>query len=55
VSVGTTHRAVALLRDEGLIDVARGRRAVVVGLGPTPNLRRPSAGPSGSAAAPPQS
>jgi hypothetical protein len=31
VSVGTTHRAVALLKNEGLIDVARGRRAVVVG------------------------
>jgi DNA-binding GntR family transcriptional regulator len=31
VSVGTTHRAVALLKSEGLIDVARGRRALVVG------------------------
>lgn len=30
VSVGTAHRAIALLKDEGLIDVARGRRAVVV-------------------------
>lgn len=30
VAVGTAHRAVALLRDEGLILVARGRRARVV-------------------------
>jgi len=29
VAVGTAHRAMALLRAEGLIDVARGRRAVV--------------------------
>jgi len=29
VSVGTAHRAVALLKSEGLVDVARGRRAVV--------------------------
>ncbi|WP_423213683.1 GntR family transcriptional regulator [Pseudonocardia sediminis] len=32
-AVGTAHRAVALIREEGLIDVARGRRAVVL---PTP-------------------
>lgn len=31
VAVGTAHRAIALLRDEGLIDVTRGRRAVVRG------------------------
>src|SRR3712207_6483367 len=29
VAVGTAHRALALLRDEGLVHVARGRRAVV--------------------------
>lgn len=29
VAVGTAHRALALLKDEGLVDVARGRRAVV--------------------------
>ena len=29
VSVGTAHRAIALLKDEGLIEVARGRRATV--------------------------
>ncbi len=29
VSVGTAHRAMVLLKDQGLIDVARGRRAVV--------------------------
>jgi hypothetical protein len=29
VAVGTTHRAVAFLRDEGLVDVSRGRRATV--------------------------
>ncbi len=29
VAVGTAHRAIATLRSEGLIDVARGRRAVV--------------------------
>jgi integrase len=31
VAAGTAHRAIALLREEGLIDVARGRRAVVQG------------------------
>ncbi len=31
VAVGTVNRAVALLKSEGLIDVARGRRAVVTG------------------------
>jgi integrase len=31
MAVATAHRAIALLRDEGLIDVARGRRAVVAG------------------------
>ncbi|HYZ07962.1 MAG TPA: tyrosine-type recombinase/integrase [Pseudonocardiaceae bacterium] len=30
VAVGTAHRAMALLKDEGLIDVTRGRRAIVV-------------------------
>jgi len=29
VAVGTAHRAMALLNDEGLIDVARGRLATV--------------------------
>jgi integrase len=29
VAVGTAHRAMALLKDEGLIDVTRGRRATV--------------------------
>ncbi|MGH3981122.1 MAG: winged helix-turn-helix domain-containing protein [Pseudonocardiaceae bacterium] len=29
VSIATAHRAFTLLRDEGLIDVSRGRRAVV--------------------------
>lgn len=29
VAVGTAHRAIALLKDEGLIKVARGRRALV--------------------------
>lgn len=29
-AVGTAHRAVALIQEEGLIDVARGRRAVVL-------------------------
>jgi integrase len=29
VSVGTAHRAIALLKNEGLIEVARGRRAIV--------------------------
>jgi len=29
VAVGTAHRAMALLKDEGLIDVTRGRRAIV--------------------------
>jgi DNA-binding GntR family transcriptional regulator len=29
VAVGTAHRALTVLRDEGLIDVARGRRAAV--------------------------
>ena len=29
VSVGTAHRAIALLRDEGLVEVSRGRRAVI--------------------------
>ena len=29
VSVGTAHRAIALLKDEGLIEVTRGRRAIV--------------------------
>jgi integrase len=32
VSVGTAHRAISLLADEGLIAVSRGRRAVVVAL-----------------------
>lgn len=31
VSFGTAQRAVALLREEGLISVCRGRRAVVLG------------------------
>jgi integrase len=31
MAVATAHRAIALLRDEGLVDVARGRRAVVTG------------------------
>jgi integrase len=30
VAVGTAHRAIALLRNEGLLDVTRGRRAVVM-------------------------
>ena len=30
-AVGTAHRAVALLRAEGLVAVSRGRRAVVLG------------------------
>jgi integrase len=29
VAVGTAHRALTLLKDEGLIEVARGRRATV--------------------------
>ncbi|MDQ4037110.1 MAG: GntR family transcriptional regulator, partial [Actinomycetota bacterium] len=29
VSVGTAHRAIALLKDEGFIAVTRGRRATV--------------------------
>jgi DNA-binding GntR family transcriptional regulator len=29
VSIATAHRAIALLADEGLIDVSRGRRATV--------------------------
>jgi len=29
VAVGTAHRALTVLRDEGLIDVTRGRRAIV--------------------------
>lgn len=29
VAIGTAHRAMALLKDEGLIDVTRGRRATV--------------------------
>lgn len=33
-AVGTAHRAVSLLREEGLIEVSRGRRAVVVSPGP---------------------
>ncbi len=37
VSVGTAHRALAVLKSEGLIDVRRGRRAVVVQpAGPAP-------------------
>jgi len=30
VAVGTAHRALSMLRNEGLIEVTRGRRAVVV-------------------------
>ena len=30
VSIATAHRAIALLHEEGLIEVSRGRRAVVV-------------------------
>ncbi|BBF99674.1 MULTISPECIES: tyrosine-type recombinase/integrase [Pseudonocardia] len=30
-AVGTAHRAVSLLREEGLVEVSRGRRAVVIG------------------------
>jgi DNA-binding transcriptional regulator YhcF (GntR family) len=43
VSVGTAHRAIALLKSEGLIDVSRGRRAVVTTspmTGPGPEPRR---------------
>jgi len=34
LAVGTAHRAVALLKDEGLIDVTRGRRAIVTACAP---------------------
>jgi DNA-binding GntR family transcriptional regulator len=33
VAVGTAHRALTLLREEGLVLVARGRRAVVAPVG----------------------
>jgi len=32
VAAGTAHRAVALLRTEGVIEVARGRRAIIRGI-----------------------
>ena len=37
VAAGTAHRAMALLADEGLISVTRGKRAVVVGSAPLVN------------------
>ncbi|MFB9742562.1 tyrosine-type recombinase/integrase [Pseudonocardia sulfidoxydans] len=36
VSVGTAHRAMATLKQDGLIQVARGKRAVVVASAPSP-------------------
>lgn len=40
VAAGTAHRAIALLNAEGLIEVTRGRRAIVVNGNPSPlNLR----------------
>ena len=35
VSIATSHRAIALLKSEGLIEVSRGRRAVVRAAPPT--------------------
>jgi len=45
VALGTAHRAVTLLREEGLIDVTRGRRAVVLARagGPAPAGKEASA------------
>ncbi len=43
VSAGTAQRAVALLRNWGLIDVARGRRAVVIAQ-PEPDVAEPPTG-----------
>jgi integrase len=45
VAVGTAHRAMALLKDEGLIDVTRGRRAIVVaGASPEASYENPDSG-----------
>lgn len=40
VAVGTAHRAMALLKDEGLIEVTRGRRATVSAGGDAKFVRR---------------
>ena len=42
VAVGTAHRALALLKDEHLIDVTRGRRATVIASSfPATSSKRP--------------
>ncbi len=52
VAVGTAHRAMALLKDEGLIEVARGRRARVISTpAPAGEARHPQTGPPAPRAA----